>query len=177
MILRPWHVIACVLLLAATLIAVASVFPGRPGDVMLGLGVNLLSSIVFFALLEAYWQRMKRANGKETSGFDYMQFMGGVMEETKKPRTKAELVDLLRGEGEKFAAQLEGVSEEFLGQIVTFPPGGNPPARSRFDMLMSVKEHEMHHRGQLMLIQRMLGHTPHLTREAEARRAAMQAQK
>ena len=72
---------------------------------------------------------------------------------------------------------LEGASEEFLSQIVTFPPGGDPPARSRFDMLMSVKEHEMHHRGQLMLIQRILGLTPHLTRENEARRAAMQAQK
>ena len=40
---------------------------------------------------------------------------------------------------------------------------------------MSVKEHEMHHRGQLMLIERMLGIKPHLTREQEARMAAMQA--
>jgi uncharacterized damage-inducible protein DinB len=42
-------------------------------------------------------------------------------------------------------------------------------------MLTSVKEHEMHHRGQLMLIERMLGITPHLTRERQARMAAMQA--
>lgn len=28
----------------------------------------------------------------------------------------------------------------------------------------------MHHRGQLMLIQRMLGIVPHLTRQREARR-------
>ena len=106
-------------------------------------------------------------------GFDYMQFMGGLMAEAAQPRTKAELVGFLRAEGEKFAGELEGLSDEFLSQIVTFPPGGNPPARSRIDMLMSVKEHEMHHRGQLMLIQRLLGMTPHLTREAEARRAAM----
>jgi hypothetical protein len=33
----------------------------------------------------------------------------------------------------------------------------------------------MHHRGQLMLIERMLGITPHLTREGQARMAAMQA--
>ena len=33
----------------------------------------------------------------------------------------------------------------------------------------------MHHRGQLMLIERMLGITPHLTREMEARMASMQA--
>jgi uncharacterized damage-inducible protein DinB len=38
-------------------------------------------------------------------------------------------------------------------------------------MIMSVKEHEMHHRGQVMLIQRMLGIVPHLTREREARTA------
>jgi uncharacterized damage-inducible protein DinB len=110
-------------------------------------------------------------------GFDYMQFMSELMAENRKPRTKAELLDLLKTEGEKFATELEGVSQESLNQYVTFPPGGNPPARSRFDMLMSVKEHEMHHRGQLMLIQRILGQTPHLTREAEARRAAMQTPK
>ena len=110
-------------------------------------------------------------------GFNYMQFMSGLMAETKKPRTKAELVDLLKAEGAAFATQLEGLSDEFLGQVITFPPGGDPPARSRFDMLMSVKEHEMHHRGQLMLIQRILGQTPHLTRENEARRAALMARK
>jgi uncharacterized damage-inducible protein DinB len=55
------------------------------------------------------------------------------------------------------------------------PPGGHPPSRSRFDMLIGVKEHEMHHRGQLMLIERMLGITPHLTRDAQARMAATQA--
>jgi hypothetical protein len=34
----------------------------------------------------------------------------------------------------------------------------------------------MHHRGQLMLIQRMLGSTTHLTRQMQERIAAMQAQ-
>jgi hypothetical protein len=33
----------------------------------------------------------------------------------------------------------------------------------------------MHHRGQLMLIERLIGIVPHLTRENEARRAAMMA--
>ena len=42
-------------------------------------------------------------------------------------------------------------------------------------MLASVKEHEMHHRGQLMLVERMLGITPHLTRAMQERMAAMQA--
>jgi len=36
-------------------------------------------------------------------------------------------------------------------------------------MLLGVKEHEMHHRSQLMLIQRQLGIVPHLTRARAAR--------
>jgi len=31
-----------------------------------------------------------------------------------------------------------------------------PPSRNRFDLLLAAKEHEMHHRGQLMMMQRML---------------------
>jgi len=50
-----------------------------------------------------------------------------------------------------------------------------PPSKSRFEMVSSVKEHEMHHRGQLMLVQRMLGIKPHLTRHMEERIAAMKA--
>ena len=46
---------------------------------------------------------------------------------------------------------------------------GSQSAKGRFEMLLSVKEHEMHHRGQLMLIERQLGIVPHLTREREAR--------
>jgi uncharacterized damage-inducible protein DinB len=38
-----------------------------------------------------------------------------------------------------------------------------------------VKEHEMHHRGQLMLIERIIGIVPHLTREFQARMVAMQS--
>jgi uncharacterized damage-inducible protein DinB len=81
----------------------------------------------------------------------------------------------LKDEGEKFATAVEVLSDDFMGQFVSMPPGAAQPGRTRFDMLMSVKEHEMHHRGQLMLIERMLGIKPHLTREQEARMAAMQA--
>jgi uncharacterized damage-inducible protein DinB len=108
-------------------------------------------------------------------GFDYQGLISRVEALAKKPRTKAEIHSLLKEEGEEFAKAVESLSDEFLGQILTMPPGGDPPTRTRFDMLMSVKEHEMHHRGQLMLIERMLGITPHLTRERAARFAAMQA--
>ncbi len=115
---------------------------------------------------------------KRTSmeGFDFMKYMAARKAEAEQVRTKAEIVALLKDEGEKFATQLESLSDDFLGQSVTMPPGGTPPSRTRFDILLGVKEHEMHHRGQLMLIERMLGITPHLTREQQARMAAMQAQ-
>ena len=43
-------------------------------------------------------------------------------------------------------------------------------------MIMNVKEHEMHHRGQLMLIERIIGVVPHLTRQMQERMAQRQQQ-
>ena len=51
------------------------------------------------------------------------------------------------------------------------PPGAEPATKTRFEMLLSPKEHEMHHRGQLMLLQRMIGQVPHLTRQMQERMA------
>jgi uncharacterized damage-inducible protein DinB len=42
-------------------------------------------------------------------------------------------------------------------------------------MMSSPKEHEMHHRGHLMVIERLLGITPHQTRQMEERIASMRA--
>jgi len=109
-------------------------------------------------------------------GFNFPALMQQVMAEEAKPRTKAQILELLRKEGEKWASFIAGVSEEFLGQVITMPPGGAPPSRNRFDMIASVKEHEMHHRGQLMLIERMIGIVPHLTRQMQERMAQAQAQ-
>ncbi len=55
--------------------------------------------------------------------------------------------------------------------------GATPAGKTRFEMILGVKEHEMHHRGQLMMIERMLGMVPHLTREMQARFAARATQK
>ncbi len=109
-------------------------------------------------------------------GFDFQPLIQEMMAEEAKPRTKAEVIELLRTEGEKWASFVEGLSDEFLGETVLMPPGGSPQQRTRFDMIMSAKEHEMHHRGQLMLIERILGIVPHLTRQMQERIAKMQAQ-
>lgn len=84
-----------------------------------------------------------------------------------KLRTKPEILAALHANGEKFAAFLETLPESVLSERVAMPPGAEPATKSRFEMLLSPKEHEMHHRGQLMTVQRMVGVVPHLTRQRE----------
>ena len=91
--------------------------------------------------------------------------------EEKALRTKAEIIKALTENGETFAAFLETLDEATLASSVSFPAPIQPPTKSRFELLLGPKEHEMHHRGQLMLIQRLLGQVPELTRRREAFRA------
>jgi uncharacterized damage-inducible protein DinB len=112
----------------------------------------------------------------DVSKFDFLDFYGGLIIIEKTPHTKAQVINLLKEEGERFAGWLESVSDEFLAEKVAMPEGMGAP-KSRFEMLLGPKEHEMHHRGQLMLMERLLGITPHLTRQMEARMAAMQSAK
>ena len=108
-------------------------------------------------------------------GFDFPGFFGKLAAESEMPRTKAELIALLVEEGDKYAGWLEKATEELLSERVGFPSHMMPPDKSRFEMLLSVKEHEMHHRAQLMVMQRMIGLEPHMTREMNARIAEMLA--
>jgi uncharacterized damage-inducible protein DinB len=108
-------------------------------------------------------------------GFDFFGFMEKQAAEERTPRTKAEIVAMLETEGEKFATALEKLFEEFLGERMQYPEGMVPQTKSRFEMLLSPKEHEMHHRGQLMMTQRLLGMVPPLTRHMQERIAAMKA--
>jgi uncharacterized damage-inducible protein DinB len=102
------------------------------------------------------------------AGFDFPAMMQRLREEEALPRAKADIIDLLKREGEAWASWLEARSDGFLSERVHYP-SEPPSSKSRFEMLLSTKEHEMHHRGQLMLIERLLGIVPHLTRERQAR--------
>ncbi len=108
-------------------------------------------------------------------GFNFPAFIGPIAATEQEPLTKAQIIARLTATGEDFESWVKTLSDDFLCRAVAMPPGGSPPSRTHFDMLLSVKEQEMHHRGQLMLIERMLGITPHLTRIAQERRAAMAA--
>jgi uncharacterized damage-inducible protein DinB len=112
---------------------------------------------------------------KALEGFSFPALMQKVGAEEQQPRTKAQIIELLTREGEAWAVFLESVTDAFLAEEVSMMPGTQPATKTRFEMLLSPKEHEMHHRGQLMLIQRMLGQTPHLTRQMQERMAAQRA--
>jgi uncharacterized damage-inducible protein DinB len=102
---------------------------------------------------------------------DFGRWMGELNAKAKTLTAKADIVEVLKTDGEYFAKQLEGMSDAALGEYVNLPGG----KKTRFEMLLGVKEHEMHHRAQLFLIQRMVGIVPHLTRARQERMAQMQA--
>ena len=99
---------------------------------------------------------------------DFGKWMGAIDARSKAMTTKQEIVDTLKNDGESFARQIEAMSDAQLGEAVTAPNA----TKSRFEMLLGVKEHEMHHRAQLFLIERMIGIVPHLTRARQERMAA-----
>ena len=124
------------------------------------------------ALADTFHHQIHAVERRATlEGFDFPSLLQRLGAEEKKPRTKEQILELLRNNGEKWAQWLEGLSDDFLAERVRMPPGSTPAAKSRFEMILSVKEHEMHHRGQLMLIERMLGIVPHLTRQMQERLA------
>ncbi len=102
---------------------------------------------------------------------NFPEVMQKLRAEEEKPRTKSELIALLTAEGERFASFLESLSDDFLAEPVAMPAGAQPTSKTRFELLLSPKEHEMHHRAQLMLIERLLGIVPHLTRQFHERMA------
>ena len=106
---------------------------------------------------------------------NFPEYLQKSRAEEESLRTKADIIAALKADGEAFAKLLESLPEVVLSQSVAMMPGAQPPAKSRLEMLLSAKEHEMHHRGQLMVMQRMLGLTPHLTRQMQER-MAQQAQ-
>jgi uncharacterized damage-inducible protein DinB len=103
---------------------------------------------------------------------DFGALSGKMAAEEAKQRTKAEIITLLKSEGERYVSYVDGLSDAFLAETVAMPPGAQPSKKTRFEMLLGPKEHEMHHRGQLMTMERMVGVVPHLTRQRQEQMAA-----
>jgi uncharacterized damage-inducible protein DinB len=132
--------------------------------------------LVHIALASNFQYQVHAIDRRTTlEGFDFPSLVKRFAAEEKEPRTKDQILEMLRGSGEKWAGWVEGLTEDFLAEQVQMSAGTTPPSKSRFEMILSVKEHEMHHRGQLMLIERLLGIVPHTTREMQSRLTAAAA--
>jgi uncharacterized damage-inducible protein DinB len=135
---------------------------------------SVAETLVHIAVMSRLQEQIHVVENCSTlANFDFFGMMGKLQAEVKTPRTKAQVLELLRTEGESYAKILEGASDDFLGESVEYPQEMEPRVKSRFEMMSSPKEHEMHHRGQLMVIERLLGITPHKTRLMEGRMASM----
>ena len=135
---------------------------------------SVAGMLAHIAVSTQIWEEIHKKQRLTTLvGLDYFVIRGRMDAEEAKPRSKAEIVKWLRTSGEEFAAWLETLTPEFLAEMVTESDG--KAAKSRFERLLSAKEHEMHHRAQLMLIERQLGIVPHITRQFNERVAQMQA--
>ncbi len=132
---------------------------------------SMLRHIAYAPMVQTDMHRERRIT--TLKGYDFAAITAKRAAEEKQPRSKSEIIALLKTAGERFAGWLQSLSPEFLAETFTDATGANP--RTRFESLLSAKEHEMHHRAQLMLIERMLGIVPHLTRQREERIRQRQA--
>lgn len=159
----------------ANTVRVVEEIPEEKFDFVAAPGLRTVRALVSHVLWgPRMYEAFHRTNPVSTlKGFDFGTIMAEAGAFEARPRTKAELVSALKADGEDFAAWMETLTDAFLAQTYTDHTGANP--KSRLESLLSPKEHEMHHRAQLMLILRMVGGVPHLTRDRQARAAAQAA--
>jgi uncharacterized damage-inducible protein DinB len=99
--------------------------------------------------------------------FNFEEFSNGSWMKQKEQFSKHELLELLQSEGQRLSVWVEKLPESVLAETIQMPQGSQPATKTRFEMLLGAKEHEMHHRGQLMVVQRLLGIVPHLSRNRQ----------
>jgi uncharacterized damage-inducible protein DinB len=155
-------------------IKIAEEIPESKLDFAAAPGVRTVRQMLTHIAFSDSFSSVHKEKRTNFDGVSFPAFVAQMRAEEATPRTGAELIALLKERGNETATWLESLSDEFLAEPFT-QPAGTPATKSRFEMIMGMKEHEMHHRGQLMLIERMLGITPHLTRAMQERFAAAQA--
>lgn len=153
-------------------IQIAKEIPESSYDFVAAPGARSVSELLrHIAFASAFYEDIHRGTPITTlKGYDFGAISRVTASKEREPRDKAAIVGLLESEGDRVSAWLESLSDDFLNETFTDPMGQNP--KTRLENLMSIKEHEMHHRGQLMLIQRIVGIVPHLTRQREERQRA-----
>jgi uncharacterized damage-inducible protein DinB len=156
-------------------VQIAEEIPEEKYDFIAAPGVRSVRSLLrHIAYAPTLYEDMHRDKRVQTlQGYDFGEIIRRIDSLEQAPNSKAEIIELLKRDGERFAGWLQSLTPDFLAESFTDPMGQN--ARTRFESLLGVKEHEMHHRGQLMLMQRIIGITPHLTRQREERMNQRQA--
>jgi uncharacterized damage-inducible protein DinB len=160
----------------ANTIKIAEEIPESKLDFAPAPGTRTIRQVLAHIALTDAFASVHKEKRTSFDGFNFPELMGKMQADEQQPRSKAELIAMLTERGEQTAAWIESLSDDFLAEQFTQPPGMTPATKTRFEMIMSMKEHEMHHRAQLMLIQRMLGQVPPLTRAMQERFAARAAQ-
>jgi uncharacterized damage-inducible protein DinB len=135
---------------------------------------SVAQMLTHIAIATRIWDDIHKTKHLNTLvGYDFLGLVDQFKAEENKPRSKSEILALLRNEGEQFASWLDTLTPEFLAETVTEPDGKS--VKARFERILGAKEHEMHHRAQLMLIERQLGIVPHITRRFNEQLAQMRA--
>lgn len=154
-------------------IVIAEEIPAEKYEFVAAPGVKSVAEMLSHLAVSPRWQMALHTEGLTHVDFAiYSARIAQAKADEAALKTKDEIVAALKDGAERFAAFAAGLSQDTLDEIVSFPPPVQPSQRSRLEMLMGVKEHEMHHRAQLMLIERMIGIVPHITRQREAAVAA-----
>lgn len=120
---------------------------------------EILTHIAFFSNFDYLVHEEENVTTMEA--FDFGQFLRDSALQENRLHSKSTLIKLLRDSGESWAGWVEFLPEAFLAEGVAQRDG---TLKTRFEMILGTKEHEMHHLGQLTVIERMLGIVPNLTR-------------
>jgi uncharacterized damage-inducible protein DinB len=127
--------------------------------------------LAHLASYTTWYLKLHRDEKKSFVSFeDFGVYMGSTKAFEQALDTREAVLSALEIEGEAFAVLLDSMTEESMAETVTFPEPLEP--KTRFEMLLGAKEHEMHHRAQLMVCERLVGVVPHLTRQRQAMAAA-----
>ena len=116
---------------------------------------EILTHIAFFSNFDYLVHEEEHAT--TLHAFDFGQFLKDSQSQEKRLHSKSTLIELLKNSGERWAEWVEFLPEPFLGEGVTQHDG---TLKSRFEMILGTKEHEIHHLAQLTVIERMLGVVP-----------------
>jgi len=117
-----------------------------------------LVHIAWLSTADRFMHEEKRLHSLE--GFDFPALLEMSASEERTARSKAEIIERLRVEGDRAAQWIEGLSDAFVSETVHVPGGGSV---TRFEMLLATKEHELQHRAQLTVLERLLGIAPRFT--------------